>query len=533
MDIFQNAWPFDWSTVDVLGSPGLSRLFNGLEIECATPIPPLSLDTPDYDDPTCLSSWEIQSLSNKCIKPVDKDLNQRSPRKTVVSVETSFTNQHPHYPWRDVNAVFCGYSPSPLNEVYIFPPSQSTFHKPLKPKATAWESLETEREKLELQFAKLRKLFELENPAVTTVMKNLAQTYEHLGKFKKAELIFRQLVDVYRRTLGPQDTRTLRECLNVVICIMAQDRNNIEARSLVQNLRSELFKLVPLDNTLALDAADIEACLAHNMGQMEKAESLGREILQMRLASAGPRHTETISALARFGKQISYRSTREGEILLRTALQLALEAPAVTDKKKCEIVKELANCQLRNKTNVESYRTATKAVEKYIMSLGSKHMEFIKLKETLAWSTFFMGKVTESEELFREVLPLLSNGEIEISGRILGSARLGLAHVLWAMDRIEEAADLYGKSFQTELSYLPANYSKVVTTCYHLGACYKKLGRYDDALKLYHRFIDKIRQSDQDLKGEIKELKLEILRIEQLREQSTSEKSDEESSELP
>jgi tetratricopeptide (TPR) repeat protein len=531
MEIFQDAWPFDWSTVDIPNSPKLSRLFKRLEIECATPIPPLSLDNPDYDDPTCLSSWEIQSLYNKCIKPVDRDLNQRSPRKTVVSVETSFTNQHPHYPWRDVNAVFCGYSPEPLNEVYIFPPSQSAFHKPLKPKATAWESLETEREKLELQFAKLRKVSKLENPAVTIVMKNLAQTYEHLGKLKKAELMFRQLVDVYRRTLGPQDTRTLRECLNVIICIIARDRNNIEALSLVQNLRSELFKLVPLDNPLALDAAEVEACLAHNMGQMKKAESLDREILQMRLASEGPRHTKTISALAEFGKQISYRSTREGEIILRTALQLALEAPAVTDIKTCQIANELAHCQHRNKTQVESYRTATKAVEKYIVSLGSKHMEVIKLRRTLAWSTLFLGKVTESEELFREVLSLLSNGEIEISGRSLGSARLGLAHVLWKMDRIEEAADLYEKSFQTNLFYFPANHSTVVTTCYFLGACYEKLGRHDDALKLYHRFIDKIRESDQDLKGEIKELKSEILRIEQLKEQSTSEKSDKESSE--
>ena len=531
MEIFQDAWPFDWSTVDVPNSPKLSRLFKRLEIECATPIPPLSLDTPNYDDPTCLSSREIQSLSNKNIKPVNRDLNQRSPRKTVMSVETSFTNQHPHYPWRDVNAVFCGYSPTPLNEVYIFPPSQSAFHKPLKPKATAWESLETEREKLELQFTKLRKLFEPENPAVTTVMKTLAQTYKQLAKFKKAELIFRQLVDVYRRTLGPQDTRTLQECLNVIICITAQGRNNIEALSLVQNVRSKLSKLVPLDNPLALHAAEIEACLAHNMGQMKKAESLRREILQMRLASEGPRHAETISTLARFGREISHKSKREGEILLRTALQLALEAPTVTDKKACEIVKELAHYQLVNETDVESYRTATEGVERYIVSLGSKHIEFIKLKKVLAWSTFFLGKVTESEELFREVLSLLSNGEIEISGRILGSARLGLAHVLWKMDRIEEAADLYEKSFQTKLFYFPANHSTVVTTCYRLGACYKKLGRHDDALKLYHRFIDKIRESDQDLKGEIKELESKILRIEQLKEQSTSEKSDEESSE--
>jgi len=65
MEICQDRWPFDWSTVDVPGSPGLSRLFSALEIEAKTFVPPLSLETPESEDSQCLSNVEILVLSNK------------------------------------------------------------------------------------------------------------------------------------------------------------------------------------------------------------------------------------------------------------------------------------------------------------------------------------------------------------------------------------------------------------------------------------------------------------------------------------
>jgi hypothetical protein len=62
MDICQDALPFDWSKVDVPGSPGLSRLFARLKIESESGIPALSLEKPESDEPSCLSLTEIQEV---------------------------------------------------------------------------------------------------------------------------------------------------------------------------------------------------------------------------------------------------------------------------------------------------------------------------------------------------------------------------------------------------------------------------------------------------------------------------------------
>jgi hypothetical protein len=67
MEICQDRWPFDWSTVDVPGSPGLSRLFSALEIEAKTFVPPLSLETPESEDSRCLSNVEILVLTTSII----------------------------------------------------------------------------------------------------------------------------------------------------------------------------------------------------------------------------------------------------------------------------------------------------------------------------------------------------------------------------------------------------------------------------------------------------------------------------------
>jgi hypothetical protein len=99
MEIFPDAWPFDWSTVDVPGSPGLSRLFKGLEIECATPIPLFPLDSSDSEDSPCLSNLEIRALSKNCLDSPDGDCNQNRTPVPFLFVKTSTTNQRQPWTW--------------------------------------------------------------------------------------------------------------------------------------------------------------------------------------------------------------------------------------------------------------------------------------------------------------------------------------------------------------------------------------------------------------------------------------------------
>jgi hypothetical protein len=189
MEICQDRWPFDWSTVDVPGSPELSRLFSALEIEAETFVPSLSLENSEFMDSQCLSNVEIQVLSNKDRNMVPDDFAYQhlsGDGKCFAPNETA-SSHCPHYPWRDISAVFFWHAPSPLNEVYIFPPSYTAARKAPKSKINVLRALELEETDLQIKFAKLKKQLHVDHPAVIAIMEDLALIYWNLNKYLKAE----------------------------------------------------------------------------------------------------------------------------------------------------------------------------------------------------------------------------------------------------------------------------------------------------------------------------------------------------------
>jgi hypothetical protein len=262
----------DWSAMDIPGSPKLSRLFKALEIECSKPLPPISLDdsASDSEDPICLSDLEMRDLFNEDNKGVSVDLvlpsSSSRDEKSFVSLVSDSSSQHIHYPWRDIEAVFCGYrSPSPFNEIYVFPPSRTSGRAP-KPIATVSTSYRMKETELEAKFDKLKRQFPIHHAAVIAVMEHLANIYYNLNKMQKAERLYRSLVDVFQRTVGPTNLKTLMACRDVISTIIFQGKY-AEAQSLNQNLRSAISKLVSPHHDLAMWVRWADGAVAWALGQ--------------------------------------------------------------------------------------------------------------------------------------------------------------------------------------------------------------------------------------------------------------------------
>lgn len=523
----------DWSTIDVPGSPGLARLFSALKIECATPVPPLSLDTSDSDsdDTPTLSSLEIQEVFNNGHEKVTEEFNQLSlstVSKKFVSVDSSFSAQSPHYPWRDINAVFCGYSSSPLNEVYVFPRSRNILRNAVESKYTEYDSLQEEQTELEFKLRKLKKQFKVSHPAVVEVMESLADVYYALEKNRKAEVMYRQLVDIYRQTLGNNNCKTLQACVAVIDSLMGQG-DYLKAQALCQDLRRTIFRLVQSDHPLAIEIASTEAWLALDLQHNDTAERLHRELLQIYLTSSGPRHLDSIRTMGKLGKVIARRSLKEGEILLQTAVHLSLENSIDEDAQRCEAMEDLAYALCVGKGyEGEPLRIATLAAERFTPSLGTEHPMILMVQDQRAWIMARMGNLIESEKLFRVLVSLYSR-----EGRSINKALDvwgGLAYVLWMTGQKDEAIAWYKKVFEFRLSRYGASHPDTADSYCSLGDIYEECGRYDEALKLYHEMIDKIRESGEDPHGTINELETRISDIKEQMEQSTNPPSTEDDS---
>jgi tetratricopeptide (TPR) repeat protein len=351
---------------------------------------------------------------------------------------------------------------------------------------------------LEAKFGKLKKQFPIHHVAVIAAMEDLANIYHALEKCKKAERLYRSLVDVYRRTSGPTNLKTLLACQKVIESIMDQGRWP-EAQSLNQNLRSTIFKFVSPNHALAIWARWADGCLALSLGQEKRAEILSREHLQIRLSLYGPRHTYTIHAMRQLIYSIARRGMGEAEKLARFAVQLCLENPPA-DEEACSAMSVLAKTLHRSSRYVESCSIAKNAIEKFSDSLGLDHPVLLAVQSDLSWSMLKAGKLAESEGRFRDLhLRYPQNERRTVEPLNIWS---GLAAVLKEQGKVDEATTWYEKSFQAKLASYGACSSITVNSCGCLRFCYEKQGRYDDVLQLYRKMISSIKDTTMDRNDE-------------------------------
>jgi pentatricopeptide repeat protein len=532
VEISQDSWPFDWSKVDVPGSPGLSRLFKALEIE-SSHIPPLHLDEPDADTSSCLSKSEMQEVFNSTEKTASEIYHSPLPsqiRRYDMSLQGELPRSSPQYPWRNIEGVFFGYTTSPLMEIYVFPPSppRNPHRNASRAAIPLWTEYQMEETELKNKFAKLKQQLPEDSPAIVAVMEDLADSLWDVQKYDEAEAIYRKLVDIYRRNSEPNSIKVLETCLSVIDCVRLQGDLS-KAKNLNEILRSAIMRLVQPNHPLALAFVRNDASLAEDIGLNKKSERLHREVLQITLSSYGLRDKSTIRAISELGKTLFRVGQEAGELLLRTAVELSLEEPDESDKLGSEIMADLAWALNYSGNAEESYNMSTKAVEQFSSSLGRKDQFIMDLQEQRAWSMIDKGMFAESEILFREQLLLYSVRGGGGSRTDLANVWCGLADALSKMGCIGEATSWYEKSFHERVSYGKAAHPATTVTCCSLADCYEKQGRFDDALAVYRRTIQKIREFGQDPNGVIPELEEEIFRIEERLEHSAhSSGSDEE-----
>jgi tetratricopeptide (TPR) repeat protein len=511
MDMRQNALPFDWSKVNVLGLPGLIPLFNALRLDRTTPDQLLPLDEDESDDPSCLCNYELQEISNNGSTATAEDFDPcLSLQKTSIeAVRHRKTNKSPQYPWRDIGNVFCGYSTSPLSEIYIFPPGQKSLQKDKAYVVNLWSSLTAEVSELEMKFAKLERQFRDHNPAVIALIKQLSTLYSRLDNYKKAEMMKRRLVEVYSQVLGPRNSKTLEAALSVIEILLAQGQH-LKAQAENHALRASILKLVEQDHRIAIQTNYMYARICSGSGRTEEAEKYYRQHLQIMLSLYGPRSMHTIRAISSLSDEIGGRMPKEANILLRTAAQLSVELPPM-DESPCRSLRFVVN-KLRGRGSYEeSYSMATNLLERFSLPLGDQHPAIWKARERLAWSMSAIGRLPESAKLFRTVISHREQRALEFDHSDANSWS-GLANVLVDMGEIEEATMWYEKAFETRMAFYGSSNKITVFTAYRLGYCYYKQCKYDEAVDFYGKMVHMLHESDNGRKA-VSDFESYILRI--------------------
>jgi tetratricopeptide (TPR) repeat protein len=494
MDMCQNGVPFEWSKLEVTGFPELLPLFEALRSECAAPDQSFLFDEAESDAITFLSNSELQELSNNSTHVKTDDfhtcLSIRTKSMETIKHRTNYPS--PQYPWRDIQNVFCGYSTSPLNEIYVFPPCQESLRTRKARVENLWGSLNAEAFELEMRLSKLERQFGDQNPAAIAAMEHLAALYYILGCGRKSEMMRRRLADVYCRALGPTNRRTLQAGLAVVEILLEQGVY-VKAEAENHTLQASILTVSEHDDPLTASANYLygRICTAHK--RYQEAEKYLREHLQIMLSLHGPKAMATVSAMSFLSRAIIKRRPEEAYILLGLVGQLSIDSPRV-DNSPCRSLGVVMDILLHKGAFKECYYLATKSIERFSLLLGDQHPVIWRAREKIAWSMGAIGNSEESVKLFRAVI---SHGEKTAAetDQYDRNPECGLAGVLLLMGEIEEATTWYERVFQTRVKNFGSSDDLTLCTAYRLGYCYYKQGKYAEALDFYQEIVQMLHEA--------------------------------------
>ena len=494
-EMHQNTSPFEWSRFEELSVPELVPLLTALRLEATSTEQPPFPDESEAEDSEYLLNSELQDMSkNGSVSGIDNiDLCLTLCNNSIQDTNQEALNNTPQYPWRDPENVFMGTTISPLNEIYVFPPSQVLPRTRKSNVVDLWSCLSAEASKLEVKLGKLETQFGNHNPAVIAVMEQLSSIYCRLDDLRQAERLKQRLADIYCQTFGSNNVRTLQAALSVVEILVEQGQL-LKAEALSHGLRSSISELVEQTHPLAISANFIYARICDYFGRSEEAERCFRQHLQVMLSLHGPKALSTIRATAALGAGIDEkRASKEKEILLRIAAQLVVELPPV-DESPFPVYRTIISQLHTLGLYEECYQIATRVLERFSLPLGDQHPTIWKARDQLAWGMGAVGRHRESIKLFRAVITHQEETAGNIDGYFVNTWS-GLANTLFDSGESDEAMIRYERAFKARLDLYGASNKFTISIAYHLGWFYYDRSRYMEALDVYNKMVHMLCES--------------------------------------
>ena len=310
---------FYWNSVDVVGSPRLTKLIGALTIEeCDIPSLDLDINMHEVEDISGQDLLDLCKRNDSAEEERNAPTSQpRSARFSVLMKPSHMFDKCTQHIWQYELYPFTT-SPSPSHAGEFFCSGIS-----VQPKMS---DLECRR--------KLRNLNYLTNAEVIHLVHDMeaeAVRLYSLGSWSGAETWFRRIVTAKQKVKWYQPHRILSACLIVIGCMVQQDRHK-EAQQLHKDFHVKVERLLGVDHRICLNSREVLANLHQKFGFRAELESIRRQVLQSRLITLGTRHPDTIDAFHNLAQALAdlERHREEAQRLLEIIVRFQLETAKST-----------------------------------------------------------------------------------------------------------------------------------------------------------------------------------------------------------
>jgi tetratricopeptide (TPR) repeat protein len=512
---------FDWNSVDVIGSPGLTKLIGALTIEeCDIPLLDLASDNLSTDD---ILGKDLLDLCGRCDSAQEENIiSRRQSWSTRLSTSMKASQTFGDF---EKSSHF-----GLQFELYPFPtpPSQPYVVRRQFFSSGSLKSMVSESEcKMKLQTLKYMQDAEIIH--LTKAMGARAEDLFNQGSYATAETWFRRVVRAKSFVKWYKPHQTLWACLQVAECLQLQSRFR-EAQQLQQDLHSTIERIFSADHDVCVQSMELNAEILGILGFAAEEETIRRQVLQMRLITLGMRHPETISALENLGAALDLLDRRgESLQLMEVSLHFWLErvnnsgGPLGTQRDILWNVSMLAQVLREDGRYDENENVLDFVHNSFADATRLRRGNTFEYHYERALSYKLQKRFEKSKKILRGLLKYhLNYMSPTTSMRVM----CGLAGILMETGRHREAASWYKKQYRLSVKIYGLTDEATRVCCEDVGFCYADQSRYNEGKLFFKEVIEMLDSSSEEPNSRtscIREINAWIERLEEMRMEDSME----------
>jgi tetratricopeptide (TPR) repeat protein len=528
-------YEFDLNSLDVVGSPRLTKLLGFLAIEECDDIDDLDLAGGNLE----MGDIWSQDLLDVCSRS-GRHGEEEDALGNELSTSTSTSTSTSGIPGtslpgtlktsRIIGSLEKWTKKWFQYEIYPFPTSQSCarfsydFSGMFPSRGSSQPKMSPSQCKRKLRALKLLEHVEIIH--LLEAMGAIAHELYYDRHYVEAEFWFRRIVttkQVKQLISWHNPQQTLLTCVFIIRCMAFQGRTG-EAHQHHDTFHDKIERVLGADHVVACFSRELKGFLLGWLGFKEEGEGLCRQHLQICLTTFGTTHPRTVSALQELGRSLDQlKRHTESQRLLETAIHFQLQKAKVSGEignNKADIL--LSMTYLARGLNRDMKYDESEAVldcaQKLLGDATRTECETVFEYHYIRASNYILQKqLGESEKILRS---LLRYHEKSMLPNTKANFMWKLAEILMEMGRESEAAYWLKKRYILNVEAFDPVYAYTMASCWSAGFCYARQGRHDEARLFFGNSIEALTSStagDNSRLKCIQEINAWMLEVEEMR----------------
>jgi tetratricopeptide (TPR) repeat protein len=512
-------YSFNWSCVDVVGSPRLTRLIGALTIEEYG----LSDDISSLD----LASNSLQEVNISGIDLMDLctgsdcDVDEEAPSTNVSRLARITT---PANPSRIVKLLEAWTQPSLQFELYPFPTSSSKSRYDVPQYFSSHISLpRMSKSECLIKFRKLRQLKDVEISNLIDRMGIIASDLYNSRDYATAETWYRRIVTAKQRIKWHKPEQTLWACVHIPDCVLRQGRYS-EVQQLHKDLHTKIEQILGSEHPISIWSRRSKGLILQTLGLPAEADGVYRQVLQIFLSGLGVNHRDTLLTLENLGLSlIQLRRYAEAQSLFETIISLRFQSMKAGGKVadfQIDVLWDMSFLSIvldRDMKYDESERVLDYAQKLLGKATRMKCGEVYQYHCQRARNYRHQRRFDESETILRG---FLRHHEDFLTSHFKSIVFQNLEDILFQTGRNQEGAYWLKKRYLRDRKSYGLLHHYAMRVCERLGLCYANQRRYHEARLFFESVIKEMTSSTEDPDSRIKciqEVNAWMLKVEEMR----------------